>query len=102
LHLTVIGGEHDVGVVRPRPGGNGVDHSAAGLIDQFVHDVHLGVHFADLIMGQSGRYESRRASFHVGESTVPIGQPVRRLAGQDGADVVIAPRMTGGQSQVLP
>ena len=102
LHLAVVGGEDDVGVGQPAPLRDRLQHAAAGLVDQLVHHVHLGVDLADLVVGQPRRDERRRAALHVGEAAVPVGEPVRGLAGQDGADGVVGAGVAGRQVEVLP
>ena len=46
-------------------------HAAAGLVDELVHHVHLGVDLADLVVGQRRGHEGGRAALHVGEPAVP-------------------------------
>ncbi len=53
-------------------------------------------------MGEPRRHEGGRPALHVGERPVPETEPVRRLAGQDGADRLVGARMAGRQSEVLP
>ena len=98
----MVGGEDDVGLGEPAPPRDGLHHAPAGLVDELVHHVHLGVHLADLIVRQRRRHEGGRTALHVGEPAVPEGEPVRGLAGQDGADGLVRAGVAGRQVEVLP
>ena len=55
LQFAVVGGEEHIGALVPLSFGDAPKHTATGLIDEFVLDMHHRINLADLVVRHLGR-----------------------------------------------